>query len=275
MPRVEVNGVALYYEQHGWQNEADVVVLSNGVLMSTASWAYQIAPLSARHRLLLYDCRGMGRSDHPKGPYSMEQHADDLAGLLDAVNISSAHIAGISYGGEVSMMFALRHPKRTRSLILSSTVSQVDPLLRAGIGSWVAAARAKDADLLYYVVYPLSFSERWMREHTAEAEQARSRYKLLDFEAVLELFEAFLRVDFTRDLHRISAPTLVMVGDEDIVKPRKYAEIIAHEIRGAEYVIVPGAGHALCWEAPEVFNTAMLGFLAKHARGAQPTGGGT
>lgn len=125
MPRAEVNGVALYYEQHGWQNEADVVVLNNGVLMSTASWAYQVPALAQRYRVLLYDCRGMWRSDHPKGPYSMEQHADDLAGLLDGLGIEAAHIGGISYGGEVSMAFAIRHPERTKSLILSSTVSEI------------------------------------------------------------------------------------------------------------------------------------------------------
>ncbi len=274
MPRVKANGVDLYYEIHGWENDADVVVLNNGVLMSTASWAYQIPALAARYRLLVYDCRGMWRSEHPRGPYSMELHADDLAALLDELGVGAAHVGGISYGGEVSMAFALRYPEKTRSLILSSTVSQVDPLLRAGVASWDAAARARDADLLYHVVYPLSFSERWIREHAAEAEQARSRYKLLDFDAVLELFDAFFRVDMTRLLHKIQVPTLVLVGDEDIVKPRKYAEIIAREIPNAEYVILPRAGHALCWEAPEEFNTVILGFLAKHARGKQPTGGG-
>jgi 3-oxoadipate enol-lactonase len=265
MPHVAVNGIQLYYELHGWESDAAVIVLNNGVFMSTASWVYQLPALAGRYRVLLYDCRGMWRSDHPKGPYSMEQHADDLAGLLDAVDVSSAHIAGISYGGEVSMMFALRHPQRTRSLILSSTVSQVDPLLRAGMGAWVAAAQARDADLLYHVVYPLSFSERWMSEHAAEAEQARSRYKLLDFDAALELFGAFLRLDLTRDLHKIRVPTMVMVGDEDLIKPRKYAEIIAQAISGAEYVVIPGAGHALCWEAPDEFNTIILGFLAKQS----------
>jgi 3-oxoadipate enol-lactonase len=263
VPQVSVNGTGLYYELHGWEKDAPVVVLNNGVLMSTASWAYQVPALAGRYRVLLYDCRGMWRSDHPKGPYSMELHADDLAGLLEALDVPTAHIVGISYGGEVSMAFALRYPEKTRCLVLSSTVSQIDPLLRAGVGSWVAAAQARNADLLYHVVYPLSFSERWMRQHAAEAEQAKSRYKLLDFDAVLELFDAFLRLDLTQELHKIHVPAIVMVGDEDLIKPRKYAEIIAREIPGAEYVVIPGAGHALCWEAPNEFNTVALGFLAK------------
>jgi len=99
MPEIVVNNVRLYYELHG-PSEGEVLVLSNGIMMSTASWAYQTRVLSKHVRLLLYDCRGMWRSEHPDGPYSMEQHADDLAALLDALDIPVAHIGGISYGSE-------------------------------------------------------------------------------------------------------------------------------------------------------------------------------
>ena len=109
MSEIEANGVKLYYELHGPET-AEVLVLSNGIMMSTASWMYQTAVLARHFRVLLYDCRGMWRSEHPAGPYSMEQHADDLASLLDALHIQKAHIGGISYGSEVSMVFALRHP---------------------------------------------------------------------------------------------------------------------------------------------------------------------
>ena len=123
MPRIEANGIQIYYELHG-PEDAEVVVLSNGVLMSTASWAFQTPVLAKHYRVLLYDCRGMWQSQHPPGPYSMELHADDLAALLDAMGIERAHIAGISYGGELSLAFALKYPGRTRSLIVSSAVSQ-------------------------------------------------------------------------------------------------------------------------------------------------------
>jgi len=161
VPRVEVNGIHIYYELHGPET-ADVLVLSNGVLMSTASWAFQTPVLARHHRLLLYDCRGMWQSDHPPGPYSMELHADDLAALLDQLGIETAHIAGISYGGEISMVFALRHPARTRSLIISSAVSHVDRLLRGWMEGWIAAVRAKDADMFFRVTYPTNFSETWI-----------------------------------------------------------------------------------------------------------------
>jgi 3-oxoadipate enol-lactonase len=263
MPTVQANGSEIYFEQHGWDKAGAVLALSNGILMSTASWAFQTPVLSRHCRLLLYDCRGMWQSQHPPGPYSMAQHADDLAALLDALSVDRAHIGGISYGAEISMVFALRHPKRTRSLIISSAVSQVDPLLRAMMDGWIAATRARDPEMLFQLTVPVNFSERWLAANPAALAAARERYQQLDMDAFLELLLSFSQLDITADLHRISAPALVMVGEEDILKPRKYAEIIACELPGSEFAVIPHAGHAVLWEQANVFNSVILGFLAK------------
>jgi 3-oxoadipate enol-lactonase len=262
MPKIHANGIDLYYELHG-PEEADVLVLSNGVLMSTASWAYQTPVLSRHYRLLLYDCRGMWQSEHPAGPYSMALHAEDLAALLDGLGIERAHIGGISYGAEISMVFALNYPERTRSLVLSSAVSQVDPLLEGMMEGWIAATRAKDPEMLFRVTYPVNFSEAWIAANGEALAAARERYEELDYDAFLELLLSFSQLDVTDELQRVVAPTLVIVGEEDILKPRKYAEIIAREIPDAELAVVPHAGHAVMWEQPGIFNSLILGFLAK------------
>jgi 3-oxoadipate enol-lactonase len=264
MPKIKANGIEIYYELHG-PEDAGVVVLSNGILMSTATWAFQAPVLARRHRVLLYDCRGMWQSDHPAGPYSMDLHADDLAALLDALQIERAHIAGISYGGELSLAFALRYPARTRTLIVSSSVSQIDPLLRAWGESWIAAARLRDPDMLFRVTCPLNFSEAYIAANPAALAAARGRYKLLDMDAFLELMLAFSRLDLTARLHEITAPTLVIVGEDDLLKPRRYSEIIAREIPAASLAIIPHAGHAVCLERPDLFNSLLLGFLALYA----------
>jgi len=265
MPKIKANGIELYYELHG-PSDAEVLVLSNGVLMSTASWAFQTPVLSKHLRVLLYDCRGMWQSDHPPGPYSMEQHADDLAALLDALDIERAHIAGISYGAELSMEFALKYPEKTRTLMLSSAVSHVDPLLAGWMTSWIGAACARDPEMLFNVTYPLNFSERWIAANPKALEAAKQRYQALDCAAFHELLLSFSALNVTGRLKHIAAPTLVMVGENDLLKPRKYAEIIAHEIPGAELVVVPHAGHAVCWEQPGIFNTLLLGFVAKNSQ---------
>jgi 3-oxoadipate enol-lactonase len=267
MPKIEANGISIYYELHGPEG-ADVLVLSNGVLMSTASWAYQTPVLARHYRVLLYDCRGMWQSEHPEGPYSMELHADDLAALLDVLGIERAHIAGISYGGEVSLAFAHRYQARTCSLVVSSSVSHVDPLLSRWMASWLAATRARDPELLFAATVPLNFSEAWIAANAAALEAARQRYATLDMDAFLELLLGFSRLNLTGVLHEITAPALVIVGEDDILKPRKYSEIMAREIPGAELAVVPHAGHAVSWEQPGLFNTLILGFLAKHSEGA-------
>lgn len=262
MPKLRVNDVELYYELHG-PEEADVLVLSNGVLMSTASWAFQTPVLSQHYRLLLYDCRGMWQSDHPPGPYSMEMHADDLAGLLDGLEIERAHIGGISYGGEVSLLFALRYPERTRCLIVADTVSHVEPQLRIVVEGWIEAARAGNAQLFFDATVPWNFSSHFIQENPDLLEQALARYALLDYPAAIRLCECFLALDVTERLGEIVAPTCVIVGEEDILKGRTYAEAIAGHIEGAELHLVPRSGHATCWEQSQVFNSILLGFLAK------------
>ena len=262
MPKLQVNDVELYYELHG-PEEADVLVLSNGILMSTASWAFQTPVLSQHYRLLLYDCRGMWQSEHPPGPYSMEMHADDLAGLLDGLEIKRAHIGGISYGGEVSLMFALRHPERTRSLIVADAVSHVEPQLRIVVEGWIEAARMGNAQLFFDATVPWNFSSRFIQENPDLLEQALSRYSLLDYPAMVRLCECFLTFDVTERLGEIVAPTCVIVGERDILKGREYAKVIAGRIGGAELHLVPQSGHATCWEQPQVFDSILLGFLAK------------
>jgi 3-oxoadipate enol-lactonase len=266
MPRIAVDDIELYYELHG-PADGEVLVLSNGVLMSTASWAYQTAVLARHVGLLLYDCRGMWQSDHPPGPYSMSQHAADLAALLDALDIGQAHIGGVSYGAEISMVFAHRYPERTRSLILASAVSHIEPLLAGWTGSWMAAAEAHDPDLLFHVTYPLNFSEAWIAANQDALAAARQRYEELDFDAFRELLECFGRLDITADLKEITAPTLVIAGEDDLLKPRPYSETIARQIPEAELVVIPHAGHAVMWEQPGVFNTLVLGFVTRHAGG--------
>ena len=265
MPKIRVNDTQLYYELHGPEDKP-VLVLSNGVLMSTVGWTFQTPVLSKHFRLLLYDCRGMWQSDHPPGPYSMDQHADDLAALLDALEIKRAHIGGASYGAEISMVFALKYPDRTQSLIVTSAVSQVQSLLEGMINSWDAAAISHDSDMLFKLVYPLTFSEEWIDQNQAILNEARERYKKLDFDAFHELLQAFKRLDITGELKNISAPTIVIVGEHDLIKPRMYSEIIADAVPSAEFAIIPHAGHAAMWERPGIFNSLVIGFISKHSK---------
>ncbi len=263
MPSVNVNDVNLYYELHGPES-APLLVLNNGIIMNAAtSWVFQTKTLARHYRVLQYDCRGQGQSDHPDEAYSMEGHANDLAALLDELGFGSAHVAGISYGGEVAQAFALAYSQRTESLILIDTVSEVGPKLRLVIQSWVDALKKKDALAFFHASVPWNFSADFIANNTAILEQAKERYKSLDFEAVIRLCDAFFTVDFTEHLDQIEAPTCIIVGENDHLKGLRYATMLKERIPQSERHILPGASHATCWEKPEEFNTIILGFLAK------------
>lgn len=264
MAFAKVNGVQLYYELYG-PDDAEVIVLSNGILMSTASWALQVPVLSKYLRVLLYDCRGMWKSEHPHGPFSMEQHADDLAGLLDFLQIQKAHIAGISYGSEISMAFAIKYPEKTQTLIVADGVSQINPLLRAFCDTWVSAASQKNPKLLFETTKALNFSESYLIKNKQLIDSLEAKYAQLDFDAFLSLMDCFYRLNITDQLKNIRKPTLIIVGEEDILKSRNYSELILQNIANAEFVVIPDAGHASCLEKPGEFNTLIMGFVLKNA----------
>ncbi|MEJ2262130.1 MAG: alpha/beta fold hydrolase [Anaerolineales bacterium] len=263
MSRISVNGINLYFELHGPEN-APMLVLNNGVIMNAAtSWVFQTSTLAEHYHLLQYDCRGQGQSDHPKGPYTMEQHADDLAVLLESLEVESAHIAGISYGGEVAQAFALKYPQKVRSLILIDTVSELGDELRLVVESWIDALRGGEPLEFFNATVPWNFSPGFIRDNPQIFEEAKERYALLDFPAVIRLCECFLEVDFTRRLNEIKVPTCIMAGELDLIKGPRYSEILLKGIPHAELHVLRQAGHATCWERPQEFNSVILGFLAK------------
>jgi 3-oxoadipate enol-lactonase len=265
MSQIHANGITLYYELHGPET-APLLVLNNGIIMNAAnSWAFQTATLAHHYRLLQYDCRGQGQSEHPDSPYTMEMHADDLAALLTALNYEKAHIAGISYGGEVAQAFGLKYPEQTLSLILADTASEVGAELRITVDAWLDSAKAANANAFFNATVPWNFSPAFIAANPRLLADAKGRYALLDFPAVVRLCECFSNVNFTACLGEIKCPTCIIVGAADLLKGPAYAAILKAGIPHAEMHILHGAGHASSWERPQEFNTAILGFLAKQA----------
>jgi 3-oxoadipate enol-lactonase len=263
MPKIEANGINIYYECHG-PVQAAVLVLNNGIIMNAAtSWSLQTATLAKHYRLIQYDMRGQGQSDHPDEEYSMELHADDLDGLLERLGIEKAHIAGISYGGEVAQAFVLKYPERSLSLILADTVSEIHDDLAQVVRSWIDALQTGDPSAFFDATVSWNFSPQFIQGNQAIMDDAKKRYATLDFPAVRRLCECFLEVDFTSRLPEIKAPTCVIVGEQDQLKGIMYAKIIQNAIHDSELHILEGAGHATCWESSGEFNNIILHFLAK------------
>ncbi|MFH2113562.1 MAG: alpha/beta fold hydrolase [Spirochaetota bacterium] len=264
MPRIEVNKANLAYQVEGTGMET--VVLLNGIAMTMTHWKPVVDRLlAAGYRVLLHDMRGQLLSDKPDGPYSLEQHASDLAGLMDALGIDSAHIAGTSYGAEAALCFARDYPGRCLSLMAIDGASECDEVLEAAVEAWKAAALS-DPRVFYKTMIPWNYSAAYIASHRDFLTDREDRVASLPpdyFAAFGRLCDAFLAIDLTKDLSRISCPSLVLVGEADILKPPTYSLIIANGILASRYQEIPDAGHAVVIEQPEAVAEALIAFLAE------------
>jgi len=263
MPMLHVNHVDLYFESHGPET-GELVILNNGVFMNTGSWAFQLPDLAKRYRVLAYDMRGQGQSEHPESDYSLELHAEDLVALMDALGLAKAHMIGTSYGGELNLLMGIRYPERCHSLTIIASVSHSDPLLVAMIERWRLAAMLGDGPKFFRLIYADTYSEGFLSDRPDLIPLAEQRYASLDLPAAVRLIESFQRFDVRADLGRIQVPTCIVSAELDLLKPRKYGELLHRAIAGSEFHLIPGAGHVVVLERAAEVNTVLLGFLAKH-----------
>jgi 3-oxoadipate enol-lactonase len=264
MSLARVNGVGLFYEFHG-PEDGELLILNNGVFMNTTSWAFQLPDLSRRYRVLTYDMRGQGQSEHPEGEYSLEQHGDDLAALMDHLRLGPAHMVGTSYGGELNLVMGIRHPERCRTLTIITSVSHSELMCQAMVERWRRAALLGDGPLFFRLIYADVYSEGFLLRRPDLIPMAEQRYAMLDLPAAARLIESFARFDVRADLGKIKLPTCIASAELDILKPRRYGEIMHAAIAGSEFHLIPGAGHVAVLEKAAEVNTIILGFLAKHA----------
>lgn len=263
MPKVKVNDIEMYYELHG---RGDPVVLIQGLGGNHTFWEPNLPQLVKKHRILLLDYRGAGNTDKPAMAYSTRMFANDIAGLMDAVGIERAHIVGRSMGGCIAQWMGIDHPKKSRSLIMAATWGRADGVLRHTLAAWTRIVELDGVPGLLDQILPWC----WSREFFEPA-------KAKDLAALKSLVfknnqpaAAFKRQSLAGQKHnalsqlkKISSPTLVMVGEVDILTPRKFADELVERIPGAELMLLPRLGHAFYEEKPEVFNNAALAYWSR------------
>lgn len=264
MPIIEANGINLYYEIHGSKND-ESLIFTNGIFANTLSWLHQIPVFSKKYKVILYDMRGQGQSDHPEGEYTLELHAKDQKALLDGLNIERVNHIGISYGAEVGLVLAWKYPEMVKSLVVCSGVTHLEPYLLHISHLWRIACVKADPMLFFHATVPINFSPTYVAVNKEILEQAKERYKHFDYPAFDRLMDAFLKLRITSDqLSQIEVPTCIIAGEKDIIKPPNPYSLYMHKhILNSELHIIPESGHVVIWEKPEEFNSVVLGFLEK------------
>jgi pimeloyl-ACP methyl ester carboxylesterase len=276
MPRVMAGPVELFYESLG---EGTPLVLQ---AHDHTPWLFGQAPVfSQRYRFLTYDRRGTGRSSSPSGDWTAADLADDLAGFLDGLGIERAIVGGSSLGGVISAQFAVDHPGRALALIIGHTVPYLEPEGRAWLEAEIKTALAGRPPI---VRQPRSSADDKEGPLTTDPQFAASEWgKMMaatgtglgrtgdERARAIAVLRDWDQRPRKADLAKIDVPTLLIVGGNEPRATIEGSREWASWIRGAEFVVLPGAHHAAPREAAPAWNAAVQGFLDGHGLGGQST----
>lgn len=270
MSRMPISGVLT----HRVDGEGPPLLLLNGGMMSIAAWEPIARRLAARHRVIRCDFRGQLLSPgEPRG--SMEEHADDLAALLDALGEPRVDVVAASFGAYAGLLLAARHPERVTSLVVATVTDVADEGLGepgARLAEAVrAAAHGGERTVVYDAIVHLAYTPEWQAAHAEEIAARRGQVGLLPdawFEGLEDLLGALANVDLRPVLPKIACPVLVVAAGRDAAMPLERTEAVAAAIPGASLVVVPSSGHALIVEREDEFVLLAERFLERVRRAA-------
>jgi 3-oxoadipate enol-lactonase len=257
----EIGGKKIAYRLQGSGN-APVVVLSHSLGVSSEFWGYQLPPVTARHRVLLYDLPGHGDSEPAGERLSLEQLADDVAGLLEHLRIDRVAFVGLSIGGMIGQVFALRHPEKLWGLVLCSTGSRTDSTTRKLLADRIARVTETGIESQVQGTMGRWFTENFLRSAPATIEWVKNLFRNTSPIGFIGCCAAIQELDTDGQLAEIKVPTLLIPGELDQAFPETVSRSIQARIAGAQLYVLPGAAHAGNVEQPHLFNEALINFLA-------------
>ena len=256
--KIKTNDIETHYTIEG---EGPWVTMSHSLACNLSMWDEQAKLLSAKYKVLRYDTRGHGGSSAPRGPYTLEQLADDAKALFDALGIKRTHWIGLSMGGMIGETFALKHPGFFQSMVLADTTSRRPPNAEQMWGERVAIARDKGMEGVREGTLGRWFTEPYRAQRKDVIEKIGRDITSTPVEGFAGCCDAIAKIDVLDRLKEIDCPTLVIVGDQDHGTPPEMARAIQANLRGSELVIIPSAAHLSNVEQPEAFNKAITSFL--------------
>lgn len=268
----------MYYKVLGKKNaDAETVVLSSGLGGSGGFWQPQLTMLAEHFRVVVYDQHGTGVSQGtvPAG-YRMEDMADELAGMLNGLDISRCHLVGHALGGIIGLHLALRYPALLQSLVVINGWTKLDSqtrrcfevrqnlLLNSGVDAYVQAQPL--------FLYPGD----WLSEHDALLQEER-QHQVAHFqgmENLLHRLQALMNSDLTASLGQVITPTLAFSCKDDLLVPWSRSVDLASRLPNGEHTQMQYGGHAMSVTDPETFNPILLDWLLRHSSQASATPSG-
>jgi pimeloyl-ACP methyl ester carboxylesterase len=266
MAKTRVNDLEMAYRVDGL---GEPVLLIGGFTMVKESWELQVAELAKHFRVVSFDNRGVGETTVPSQPFTVADMAADTVALMDALDIDSAHVFGVSMGGLIAQVLALDHPQRVKKVVLGCTTHggrhavQPQKEVMALLGK--AADPSIPVEESVRMRLPVVFSERFMREEPERLEEfVRSSVQYYPTpEGAAGQMGALSVFNVKRRLGEIRCPVLAITGSEDRMMPPENSRLLAEGIEGAEQYTVDEAGHNFFLEKPDEVNRVLIDFLSR------------
>ena len=262
MPHISIGDADIHYTDQG---NGTPVLLVAGLGGAGSYWDPQVPSFSARHRTIIHDHRGTGKSTFSRIDYNVEQMTDDLMRFMDALKIERAHIVGHSTGGAMGQVLAIEHPDRVDGLVLFSSWTTADPFMRRSLETRRLLAMNAGPEA-YIAANPIFLQPSWWVNDNAEklaANEAAGAAALPPAEISASRIDGILRFDRRSELGKITAPTMVICATDDYLTPFYFSEELARAIPGAKLVALPRGGHAASQTVPGEFDAKVLGFLGE------------
>lgn len=253
MPEVKINEeITLYYEEAG---KGFPLLLIHGLLSDLTSWRYQFDPFSKHYRVIAVDLKGFGKSSKPQREYRVHSHADDLNYFLEQLKITQAYVCGLSMGGMVAEVLAIKYPHLVKGLVLADSAAMIADyavsdrltLISEHDMNWFANWGAKKI---------LRLASDEAKNHVREMIRRVNR---TDYRLAILSTAGFNIAD---ELKEIQAPTLIIQGEKDETVPMWHAEQLKDWIPNAKFVVMKSTSHMTPVDNPEEFNQLVLDFLA-------------
>lgn len=263
MSLLNYKGKTVYYDVQGKGNPLFIL---NGIMMSTRSWEPFVETLSEHNMLIRLDFLDQGQSDKMSEPYTQDLQVDVMYHLVKELKLDLINIVGISYGGEIALLFAKTYPNLVRRMVLFNTTPYTSPWLKEIGYQWNSIGKTRDAKTYYQatipVIYSPSYYEKrldWMKKREAFLLPIFGNPVFLDaMERLTNSAESF---DIRKDIDNITCPTLLIAADEDYLTPINNQKELHQLMKQSELVILPGVGHASMYEKPLLFTTLVIGFI--------------
>jgi 3-oxoadipate enol-lactonase len=261
--KMTANGVRINYTFDGPEG-APLVTMSNSLASNLSMWEPQIATLTARYRVLRYDTRGHGGSDATPGPYALEELTEDVRALWQELGITRTHFVGLSMGGMIGQIIALKYPHMLQSVVLCDTMSRVPTEAKPMWDERIHTAETHGMEPLVESTIARWFTEPFRQKGSPVLDQVRTMIRTTPPRGYAGCCHAIAALNLTDRLPAITLPTLIIVGEDDPGTPVSASRTIHEQIKGSELVILKSAAHLSNLEQPAAFNQALTAFLAKH-----------